>query len=68
MFAHLGLLGHIVLPVQSSIAIPLVIWLTKKDKSAFIDDHGREAVNFQITLLIYAIALPIIAGVLGALT
>jgi uncharacterized Tic20 family protein len=67
MFAHLGLLGHIVLPVLS-IAIPLVIWLTKKDKSAFIDDHGREAVNFQITLLIYAVALPIIAGVLGALT
>ncbi|RMH25125.1 MAG: DUF4870 domain-containing protein [Planctomycetota bacterium] len=49
MFAHLGLLGHLVIPFFA-VAIPLVIWLTKKDKSAFIDDHAREALNFQITL------------------
>ncbi len=31
---------------------PLIIWLIKKDDSAFIDAHGRTALNFQITLLI----------------
>jgi uncharacterized Tic20 family protein len=45
MFCHLGnLLGMIVLP--------LVIWLTQKDKSSFIDAHGKEAVNFGITMMI----------------
>ena len=36
---------------------PLVIWLIKKDESTFVDDQGKEALNFQITILIgYVIA------------
>ena len=31
---------------------PLIIWLIKKDGSAFIDDQGKEALNFQLTVLI----------------
>lgn len=31
---------------------PLIIWLIKKDKSPFVDYHGKEALNFAITLLI----------------
>jgi uncharacterized Tic20 family protein len=31
---------------------PLILWLVKKDESAFIDHHGKEAVNFQITYYI----------------
>jgi uncharacterized protein len=34
---------------------PLVIWLLKKDEMPFVDHHGKEALNFQITV---AIALP----------
>ena len=30
----------------------LVIWLLKKDQSAFIDEQGKEALNFQLTMLI----------------
>jgi len=45
MFCHLGnLLGMIVLP--------LILWLTQKDKSSFIDEHGKEALNFGITMMI----------------
>lgn len=36
--------------------IPLTLWLVRRHDSAFIDDHGREAVNFQITLAIYTLA------------
>ncbi len=45
LFCHLGgaLLGFLV---------PLIIWLIKKDQSRFIDDQGKEALNFQITMLI----------------
>ncbi|WP_334108876.1 DUF4870 domain-containing protein [Methylobacillus sp.] len=30
----------------------LIVWLLKKDESPFIGEHAREALNFQITLLI----------------
>ncbi len=36
---------------------PLIIWLIKKDEDKFIDDQGKEALNFQITITIgYAIS------------
>lgn len=31
------------------------LWLIRRNQSAFIDDHGREAVNFQISILIYSV-------------
>jgi uncharacterized Tic20 family protein len=31
---------------------PLIIWLIKKDEDAFVDDQGKEALNFQITVLL----------------
>src|SRR5438105_4208934 len=31
---------------------PLLIWLIKKDSSPFVDDQGKESLNFQITMLI----------------
>lgn len=44
MFCHLGgLMGFMV---------PLIIWLIKKDESKFVDLNGKEALNFQLTLLI----------------
>lgn len=32
---------------------PLIVWLAKRDDSPEIDAHGKEAVNFQISMLIY---------------
>lgn len=55
MFAHLaGLAGYSVLPVLGWVVGPLVVWLLKRDTSPFVDEQGKEAVNFQITILIYA--------------
>lgn len=36
--------------------VPLILWLTQKDKVAGMDEHGKSIVNFQLTLLIIAIA------------
>ena len=33
---------------------PLIVWLIKKDQMPFVDDQGKEALNFQISVLIYA--------------
>jgi uncharacterized protein len=38
-----------------SIFGPLVVWLIKKDEFAFVDEQGKEAVNFQITMAIYGV-------------
>ena len=52
VFCHLAaLLGYIGIPFGGIIG-PLVIWLIKRDQSPFVDDHGRESLNFQITVLI----------------
>jgi uncharacterized Tic20 family protein len=62
MFCHLaGLAGFLpIVPVFGSIIAPLVIWQMKKDDFIFVDEQGREAVNFQISILIYAL----VAGLL----
>lgn len=38
---------------------PLIMWLIKKDQSGYLDDHGREALNFTLSLIIYSIILTI---------
>lgn len=47
----MGLLAHILGAVTSFVG-PLIIWLIKKEESPFVDDQGKEALNFQITVLI----------------
>jgi uncharacterized Tic20 family protein len=50
MLCHLG-------GILTAFIVPLIIWLIKKDQSKFVDDQGKEALNFQITILIgYLIA------------
>jgi uncharacterized protein len=34
---------------------PLIVWLLKRPASAEVDAHGKEAVNFQISMSIYTI-------------
>ncbi len=41
------------------ILAPLVLWLIRKDKSEFVDDHGRETINALISFFIYNIVLVI---------
>ncbi len=58
MFCHLGGLAGLIpmTPIFGSIIAPLIIWQVKKDEFGFVDEHGKEAVNFQISILIYALA------------
>ena len=62
MFCHLaGLAGLIPMtPVFGSVIAPLIIWQIKKDEFEFVDEQGKEALNFQISILIYAL----VAGLL----
>ena len=64
---NMAVLCHL-LGIFSSFLGPLVIWLLKKDSSKFVDDQGKEALNFQITLLIgYAASFVLAFMVIGFL-
>lgn len=47
----MGMLAHI-LGIPLGFLGPLIIWLIKKDEMPFVDDQGKESLNFQITVLI----------------
>jgi len=47
----MAMLCHL-LGILTAFLGPLIIWLVKKDQSPFVDDQGKEALNFQITLVI----------------
>lgn len=59
MFLHLSQFAGSIIPGLGWI-LPLVLWLTKKDSSVFIDTNGKIVMNWIISYAIYAI----IAGVL----
>lgn len=63
MLCHLGVLGGHLIPFGNLI-IPLVLWAIKKDGSDYIDYHGKESINFQISLTIYFAVTFLLAFVL----
>lgn len=65
-FAHLSALaGFSLVPVLGFILGPLIIWIIKKEEMPLVADQGREAINSQISFLIYCaigalIAVPLV--------
>ncbi|MFC1609475.1 DUF4870 domain-containing protein [Myxococcota bacterium] len=59
MLSHLGGFAGYFFPFGNIVA-PLVIWLVKKDQSAFIDRHAKESLNFQIAISIYTLVAAIL--------
>ena len=56
MFCHLACLTGYVVPVPfASVIGPLVVWMIKKDTYAFVNEQGKEAINFQISVAIYLV-------------
>lgn len=47
----MGMLAHL-LGIFTGFIGALIIWLVKKDSDPFVDDQGKEALNFQITVVI----------------
>lgn len=55
MFCHLTALSAFIGIPFGNIIGPLIIWLIKKDDFPMVDDHGKESLNFQISMTIYTI-------------
>ena len=60
VLCHASALVGFFVPWAGHILGPLIVWLAKRSDSPEIDEHGKESLNFQISMLIYNL----IAGVL----
>ena len=52
-FCHASALLGVFLHFPGHVLAPLIVWLLKREESPEIDAHGKEALNFQISMLIY---------------
>ncbi len=73
MWIHLGaLIGWVVAGASQGIGawLPIVVagvmWTARKKDSPFIDDHGREALNFQISMILMFL-LALVVGLMMCL-
>ncbi len=46
---------------------PLVVWLLRRNAAPTVDQHGREALNFQLTMTLVFVALSLLAFGFGKL-
>lgn len=56
MFVHLSILIGFIVPLFSLI-VPIVVWITKKDSDDLATANAKEAINFQISMLIWCLVL-----------
>ncbi|TCN56506.1 DUF4870 domain-containing protein [Flavobacterium circumlabens] len=59
-FTHLSTLSQYIIPFGNYI-FPILIWTSYKDKSEFANHHGKQTLNFQLSLLLYTLVLSLIA-------
>lgn len=65
MFGHLSALSGFLIPFGNFVG-PLVVWQMKKDEIPFASDQAKEALNFNITILIMlAVSAALICVVVG---
>lgn len=60
MLAHASTLTQWFIPFGNFI-FPLIIWSSTKRDSGYLDHHGRQSINFQLSLFLYTVVLCMIA-------
>ncbi|HUX95180.1 MAG TPA: DUF4870 domain-containing protein [Bacteroidales bacterium] len=65
MLCHLSAFAAFFFPFGGIIG-PLICWLSRKDESEWINLNGRNALNFQLSILLYMVlAIPLVFIVIG---
>lgn len=64
MLCHLTALSCWIGVPFGNIVGPLIVWLIKKDESPLVESEGKESINFQISITIYAIGAGILSFIL----
>ena len=63
-FCHASALLGVFFHFPGHLLGPLIVWLIKRDDAPEIDAHGKEAINFQISMLIYNVVAAIFCLIL----
>ncbi len=50
MIAHLSAFAVFLFPLAGNILAPLIVWLARRDTSAFVEAEAKEALNFNISV------------------
>ena len=65
MLCHLSAFAGFFFPFGAIIG-PLICWLSRKDESQWVDQNGKAALNFQISILLYMVlTVPLIFIIVG---
>jgi uncharacterized protein len=64
MLAHLSALAGLVMPLLGIVIGPLVVWLARGDASPFVSAHAKEALNFNLSVLLGAVVCIVLMLVL----
>lgn len=59
-FIHLSTFSRFFIPLGNYLG-PVVLWVINKEKSEFINEHGKQAINFQLSVLLYTTILGVIS-------
>jgi hypothetical protein len=63
MFCHYAAFFWFLVPMIGNVVGPLIVWQLKKDLDPFVNQQGKEALNFQITFSLAMIVCGILAWV-----
>ena len=63
MLCHFSSFAGLIFPFGNILA-PLIIWLIKKEEMSFVEDQGKEVINFQISMTIYLLISAILCVIL----
>ena len=64
MLCHYAAFFWVLAPLIGNVIGPLVVWQLKKDLHPFVDEQGKEALNFQITYSVAMMVCGLLAWVL----
>ena len=60
MWCHITALAGLVIPFGNLIG-PLIIWQMKRNEFPSVEEHGKESLNFQLSVLIYVLGGGVLA-------
>lgn len=60
---HLLSFGKWLFPLGNFI-LPILLWMINSNKSDYVDHHGKQVINFQLSMTLYAIVISVIAAII----
>lgn len=57
---NLSVLSQYFIPLGNFI-FPIIIWSTTREKSEYVNQQGKQTINFQLSLFLYSLVLAVIA-------